>query len=703
MQNYTNKFFHRLPLRTKTLTGNQNKKTQPGTLSSVTNHLRLQFAPATAGYILSTSLLSTALMVAPALQAAEFELGETGATATLNTTFSIGTKYGLEKYHSPADNDQNKNDGYKSFDGGFVSDVLKITPELDIKKDNLGAFIRATAYYDHVLMNGPNKWHENNKKDIANGLADEDGTFPGWSDEVKHNQGKGAKFQRAYLYADWTFSGGQKLSVKLGDQTHDWGTNLFYCGGLKDLNAYDLALYSLPGASKDDLLLGQGMLKAEFAFNDQISVGGFTQYKWKKSILNGRGAFKGHEIDTDIFVPGSEKAYYDLPTFAKGLTGGDLDALKTILKAITVPTTGDMFQVADISAVKSARDSGQWGVNVTFKPEFLKDTEFALYYANYHSGLPTFNARIDLPALKSGATTLSGNATAFIYLEKVKKKVRAQMEAMGITDEAKIAEAVDGSRQKAENTLLGMYMLNKGASAETVYGEDIKVWGASFRTKVFGYTRIAGELSYTENLPIWIDHPDDLIANLVLGVPALSKTGTIEKITQANIDRSYTLGTSHDNFVRTPVWDGSLSVIQPFGAVLGTDLMYVVGEVAGQQVSGLKDYDTFTAKNSNGWFREKRSDNAHDRLDRFSWGYNLMLGANWKNVVKPGVEVKSTLRFTHDVSGNSHRTGRFEEGEKKLNIGLTAFYEDLSATLSWGGNANDMGNGVIAASLNYKL
>ncbi|USE37998.1 DUF1302 domain-containing protein [Endozoicomonas sp. SCSIO W0465] len=126
---------------------------------------------------------------------------------TLNTTITLGAKYDLEGYVTPDDAEQNENDGDRSFDKGFVSKALKLTSELDLKKDNYGFFGRATAFYDYVLMNGSNQWESNNAADVAKGFDDETGTFNGWSDEVKDNQGRGVKLQSAYLYGDWTFEG----------------------------------------------------------------------------------------------------------------------------------------------------------------------------------------------------------------------------------------------------------------------------------------------------------------------------------------------------------------------------------------------------------------------------------------------------------------------------------------------------------------
>ncbi|WP_419833658.1 DUF1302 domain-containing protein [Endozoicomonas atrinae] len=284
----------------------------------LTPQKRLQLAPATAGFILSGTLLLSA-----SAQAFEFEAMDGEVQGTLNTTITLGAKYDLEGYETPESNEQLENDGDRSFKRGFVSKALKVTSELDVKKDNYGFFGRATAYYDHVLMNGTNHWQENNDADVAKGLYDESGTFPGWSDEVKDNQGRGVKLQSAYVFADWQFDGGQKLSVKLGDQTHNWGETIFYGGGMMDLNAYDMALATVPG-SDGDLNLAQGMLMADLQFNDQMTLSGFVQYDWEGSIMPGRGTYGSGE---DIFVPGSDFAHYDLNTFrldatTVGLLGG---------------------------------------------------------------------------------------------------------------------------------------------------------------------------------------------------------------------------------------------------------------------------------------------------------------------------------------------------------------------------------------------
>ncbi|WP_422461893.1 DUF1302 domain-containing protein [Endozoicomonas sp. ALB115] len=647
----------------------------------LTPQKRLQLAPATAGFVLSGTLL----FAAPA-QAYEFEAMDGEVQGTLNTTITLGAKYDLEGYETPDSAEQNENDGDRSFDKGFVSKALKLTSELDLKKDNYGFYGRATAFYDHVLMNGSNKWDSNNAKDVAKGFDDEAGTFNGWSDEVKDNQGRGAKLQSAYLYGDWTFEGGQKLSLKLGDQTHNWGESIFYAGGLRDLNAYDVALSSLPG-SDGDLNIAQGMLMADLQFNDEMKLSAFAQYDWEGSIMPGRGTY---DSGTDLFVPGSDFAYYELSRFGLNTIGNaGYDALLAAAlgeNGANIDTFGDYGKVANVGGVVDASDSGQWGMKFTFTPESLPDTEFAIYYANYHSSTPFFETKVT-QASALGGLGISGLTSA------AGESPNATVESLldGIS-----ADPTNTTRQMLQRGLAAMYMLQNGVDARVIYPEDIKLWGASFNTKVWGYTQIAGEITYRENAPIWVDHPDDILGSGVLGIGDFAAGGDV-KISQAT-GKTVKADQWYQNIERTPMWDASLSMIQPFGAVLGTDLMYVVAEAAFEQVAGLNDeyYGRILGKGAESGINEE------ERLDRNSWGYNVMVGANWNDVAMQGLNLESTFRFTHDVNGNSHFTGRFEEGEKRINMGLTAKYDDMMAKVTWGGDAdNVLRKGTITGTIGY--
>ena len=644
---------------------------------SLSHRSRLQLAPAATGFVL------TALSALTPSYAYEFEMADGEIQGSWKNTISLGARYDLKGYETPDQHDVSKNDGPRSFDGGFVSKVIKLTSELELKKDNYGLFVRGTAFRDDYLMDSDNnRWESNNADDLAKGMPDQAGTYNGWSDDVLDNQGQDAKIQQAFVYGNWTFSGGQELSLTLGDQVLNWGENIFYPGGLRDLDAHDLAVNSLPGSS-GDLGVGQGALSGTLKINDEWALSAFVQYDWEETSLMGRGTF---ETQTELFVAGSEDAYYPLSSFG-------LNASQTaVLDELGVTALGDFVRIARVDETTEARNSGQWGTRLTFTPEFLPNTEMSLYFANYHSSIPFSQAYVssDQAAYALGLVNANSGAV-YDYLSAV--------------------ETAFGARSRAVSQVLlaSLNMHSNGTRGRTVYPEDIKLWGGSFHTKVFGYTQIAGELTYRENAPIWRDHPEDLVS-VASGNLGSIAAGSSWNGSLANPDAVFYANTWNDDFERVPMWDGSLSVIQPLGAVMGTDLMYVVGETAFQVVSGIDDYDRYQAKGSDPWYFEDNprptdgpADERGERLDRLSWGYNLLVGANWNNVA-PGLNVKSTMRFSYDVSGNSHLTGRFEEGQKRLSIGVTGEYKDFVAKLGLGGKAkNLLRKGNITTSVSYQF
>ncbi len=51
------------------------------------------------------------------------------------------------------------------------------------------------------------------------------------------------------------------------------------------------------------------------------------------------------------------------------------------------------------------------GLRFTYEPESLEDTEFAFYYANYHSSLPFIDYELDENAAASAAAEVAAGLT----------------------------------------------------------------------------------------------------------------------------------------------------------------------------------------------------------------------------------------------------------------------------------------------------
>jgi len=90
-------------------------------------------------------------------------------------------------------------------------------------------------------------------------------------------------------------------------------------------------------------------------------------------------------------------------------------------------------------------DDGQWGAALRFLAEGLNDTEFGLYYINYHEKAPVVELEFGMTPMGPGP--------------------------------------------------VGYHLR---------YAEDVKLYGASFGT-VFGDTNVSGEVSYRQDFPIQVE------------------------------------------------------------------------------------------------------------------------------------------------------------------------------------------------------
>ncbi|MFT0701654.1 DUF1302 domain-containing protein, partial [Citrobacter meridianamericanus] len=104
---------------------------------------RLRSAPARAGFAFAGLLP----LLGGQAQAVEFSFLDNEVSGSLDTTLSYGTLWRVQG-QDKSNNDINTNDGNRNFDTGLVSEVYKITSDLEATWRNYGVFIRGTAFYD---------------------------------------------------------------------------------------------------------------------------------------------------------------------------------------------------------------------------------------------------------------------------------------------------------------------------------------------------------------------------------------------------------------------------------------------------------------------------------------------------------------------------------------------------------------------------
>ncbi|MET4693850.1 DUF1302 domain-containing protein [Endozoicomonas lisbonensis] len=626
----------------------------------------LRIAPVQAGFSLA------GLLLAFPSYSLEFSDESGSMTGALDTTLSYGTLWRVQgqdlkhyKGSSTADHDDvNTNDGNRAYDTGVVSQVFRISADLEVDwEDQYGLFIRGTAFYDTRMMDRHNYWLDANR----GRSPDQTDTYPygdDWSEDVLDGQGHDAKIQDAYIYGAWDI-GDMPLDVRFGKQVINWGEGIFYRDGINTVNALDGASFALPGSEVKDLLIPQHALSFRLGVTDNLSMAAYYQFEWENSVTPGRGTFFS---TNDLFTDGGTKGYNEAPALfeqvRRGWNASAGGALGDFYDITGVNVHSGYLVVADTSGEKDASDNGQWGINFKYYAEELNDTEFGFYFVNYNSHTPYIEAHLSDNAGSDALSAVTGGNNP--TLQAALDQYYSGIEASGLASKTAVIQS-----------LATAHVLSNSVYATRVYPEDIQMYGLSFNTAI-GRSSIAGELAYRPNAPIWIDHPDDLIdgvkdniRNILSGSDCFAGN-----LSQAYPDQGYCQSSgAYKNFKEVKLWTGSLAIVHNFGPSLGFDGLYGIVEPAFELIQGLDDYDRHVSSASGPWGGGFDDDYhpASDRLDKFSWGYTAVLSGEWHDFIA-GINLNPVLTFKHDVSGNSRLTGNFLEGRKAVTMALRGVY-----------------------------
>ncbi len=618
-------------------------------------------------------------------------------TSSLDTSLSYGAMWRVEgrdtrKYGNdtePTHDDVNSNDGNRNYDTGLVSSLYKLTFELEAnysnaesRVENIGIFIRGRAFYDSVVIGQPTNWIDANNRLTRQGFPNQINTYPygdGFNNRVDRLIGKDASVLDAFLFIDFHIDE-KPVDIRIGQQVLNWGEGLFYRGGINTINPIDAVQIALPGSKIKDILIPQMALSFTLGLTDNTSIAAYYMLEWDEAIVPPRGSYFNNN---DTFAEGADKGYKPVSVDVMAIA----TAYQTLLNPgsnlysdlnINTNSSQEYIVAADVRQKKSASDGGQWGVNVKYFAEDLNGTEFGLYYINYHAQVPFIEAIIPN----------NGRVENFNSIESIIIKNLCLDPRLGLAfDEASTCIAGLSSNHILSNDLF----------VRRVFPEDIRIYGVSFNTAI-GRTSIAGELAYRPNMPMWIDHPEDLAAGISLNATSLANqvaagysavcSGDTFNVSQARVNNKACLGSWYSNFERVELWTGSLVFMHNFGPSLGFDSFIGLFEPHFEMISGLgtDDYDKFISNGSNPYNKIIFASDytpAHERLDRFSWGYTLVLSGVWNDVFA-GINLNPVFRFKHDVDGNSRRTGSFMEDRKAATISLSLNYlNTVSAGISY--------------------
>ena len=267
--------------------------------------------------------------------------------------------------------------------GNAISTVLKGVFDLDVKKDNLGFFVRGTAWRDLVQGQSAVPYGSFTNAFVPNTPLSDRGFAPS-------AQFNGAEFRDYYVYGQFGFGDGNKLDAKLGRQVLQWGGSLFTGGGINAaINPTDFASQFRPGALPFESKLPLGMVSAKLATGGGWNLEGFLPYESRAAVLPGCGT------------------YFDVASFAP--EGCNFAGLAGASEQTRLATNNYLHRNADVKA----QDGGQFGLSASFKSESL-NTDFRGYAMNTHSSMPSLRATVNAAA--PGATSMN---YANLYVENV--------------------------------------------------------------------------------------------------------------------------------------------------------------------------------------------------------------------------------------------------------------------------------------------
>lgn len=676
----------------------------------------LRFAPAKAGFAF-VGLLP--LLVAVHAQGVEFSFAGDQISGSLDTTISYGQLWRVQG-QDKSNNDINTNDGNRNFDTGLVSEVFKITSDLEVTYENYGAFVRGTAFYDTQIMDKRSDYYG------ANNPAQPSQNFPrdnSFTYETRHKAGRDAQILDAYLYGSWDVME-KPVSARIGRQVFNWGEGIFYRGGINTTNPVDAAKFRLPGAEIKEVLVPVEAFSFNIGLTDNLSMEAFYQWNWNETAIDPVGTFFS---ETDLFADGGNTGYSQQAALAP-LTGVYGLLSQTGLGGVSKLFGNDFvandgtIKVANIKSDLNAKNDGQFGVAFRYIAEELNSTEFGLYFVNYHAKEPTIYADLnagyglDLAALAQDAAralvgqdalqaTLIDQAQFLSYLTTGTTGdggIDGLLNAGLAGTLATLADPTSDFSQ-AVGGLAAIDVANQ-VNGRREYAEDIRMYGLSFNTTIADAS-VFGELAYRPNLPIGIAATNDLLGDLLSQAATLVGGGT------ANIGgQMVTITDQIHNYERVEAYNASLGTIYNFGPSLGFDSLFGVFELASEHVRGssLK----YESRNGTRYFAGRGNGSyisgydRDDQINKNAYGYTLVASGTW-NDVYAGVNLSPFAVYKHDFEGNSHQTGNFIEGRQAYTLGLRANYlnsleAEIQYTEFFGAGQNNGGRDRDNIGLNVK-
>ena len=328
------------------------------------------------GLRLSGLAAAMALASSPALAGETIEF-DNGATIdwSVTTSYGVGVRLGKQSDRLMGVNADDANRNFNQ--GSLTTHRIGALGEMILRKDNYGAVVRASTFYDDV-------YHKSNDNDSP-ATVNKGGDHDEFTSDTRYYSGGRTRLLDAYVFGGWRFDNDTMLDVKAGRHIESWGESLYYPGVNGVQNPSDAVKAAQPGVEVKEVLLPVGQVSASFRLNPQITFGAYVQYEWKGTELPPVGSYLS---SSDVIGPGREFIYSGTNKIA--------------------------YRGTD-----EPRDSGQWGVQVRFRP--VPAIEMSLFHVNYHDKNPaTALVGYNPVPVGGGLYAFAANGYKVKYFEDIK-------------------------------------------------------------------------------------------------------------------------------------------------------------------------------------------------------------------------------------------------------------------------------------------
>ena len=559
--------------------------------------------------------------------------------------------------------------GNLNYDAGdMFSQLFKGTHELDIRKDNMGVFLRGMYFYDFEMSDGDRPW-----TNTVNGNRND----PCRDSKAKEQVCSDIRLLDAYFYGDFDI-GEMPFSVRIGQQVIGWGESTLISHGISEINPIDIARLRAPGAELTEAFIPFGAVWASLGVTENFNVEMFYQYEWEKTILPAPGSY----FSTNDFA-GDGGHYNNVQLGFTSNPDMDLDYVISSLNALGgMLSSGDPVAAATASAAYMAfptkltlkapgakgqiepDDGGQYGIRLSwFLPEF-NETEISLYHINYHSRRPLFSG-------------ITANFT----------------QAAVANDLATLATTTITEDNYSD--------LNAFSKVLLTYPEDIKLYAMSFNTTLAGIA-FAGEMTYRQDEPLQIDDVELLFAAMPqqLAHPdSVNYRPDLDGVSQMPV---FGPGETANGYILSDTTQAQVTMTKFWGPSVGADQLTTLLEVGGIRIEDMPSEDELrlngpgTARNGGIAGKEglevalQNGVETNPFPDDFAWGYRFVAKLDYNNVFA-GINMSPRVVFSHDVSGvTPDPLFLFVEDRKSISAGISFDYQsrwsaDISYNGFWGG------------------